>query len=117
MADDAARIRQLEVELRQAQAEIVSLHTDAERRDRVLSEALEQQSATAEVLRVIASAPTDLGAVLQAILDAAAGLCDAEHGVLAQHRERDGMLAVLAVHGVFRDDVERRRAAGETVDF
>jgi GAF domain-containing protein len=58
------------------------LFEELERRNRELNEALEQQTATAEVLRVIASSPTDLGTVLHAIASSARRLSGCEIAVI-----------------------------------
>jgi GAF domain-containing protein len=62
--------------------ENVRLFKELQDRNRQLTEALEQQTATSEILRVIASSPTDLQPVFQTILANAVRLCEAQNGAM-----------------------------------
>src|SRR6185295_17323390 len=73
--------------------ENVRLFKEIEARNRELSESLSQQTATAEVLRVISRSTFDLETVLQTLMDNAAILCRAKRGVMFR---RDGDVYRLA---------------------
>src|SRR5262249_33058230 len=79
------------------------LFSELQDRTAALSASLEQQTALGEVLRVIAASPNDVQAALQAVVDAATRLCDAQGGLIVQLRERDGRMAPRAATGFFMD--------------
>jgi GAF domain-containing protein/CheY-like chemotaxis protein len=69
-----------------------------EARNRDVTEALEQQTATAEVLQVISSSVSDAQPVFDTILDSCARLFDVEASAILLIGEDDGLLHLEAIH-------------------
>ncbi|MDA9501473.1 histidine kinase [Bradyrhizobium sp. CCBAU 11357] len=75
--------------------ENVRLFEQLQTRTRDLSEALTYQTGSANILRVIASSPTEVGPVLEAIVESACGLCEAYDALVVL---RDGDDIVIQAH-------------------
>src|SRR5262245_53344726 len=83
---------------------------DLSQRTADLTEALEQQTATSEVLKVISSYPGDLELVFATMLEKAVRICGANFGTI--YRWTDDALDVLATHNApIAYDKARRRSA------
>ena len=86
--------------------ENVRLFDEVQARTRELSEALEQQTATSEVLKVISSSPGELEPVFNAMLANATRICEAKFGTLFLH---EGIaFRGVALHSVPRYIVDAR---------
>jgi PAS domain S-box-containing protein len=87
--------------------ENVRLFTELEAKNRDLTETLEQQTATGEILRVISRSPTDVQPVFDTIARSAAQLCEAQFCHLFRF---DGeLLHFVAHHGLTPEGVEAFR--------
>jgi signal transduction histidine kinase len=65
----------------------VRLFNELESRNAALTESLNQQTATADILRVISSSPTDVQPVLAAVAESAATVCGATDAVILRAEE------------------------------
>jgi GAF domain-containing protein len=81
--------------------ENVRLFEDVQKRTRELSESLQQQTATADVLKIISRSAFDLRTVLQTLIESAARFCDADQATIL--RERDGAFYRTEAYGFSRD--------------
>ncbi len=68
--------------------ENVRLFDEVQKRTEDLTKSLQQQTATADVLKVISRSTFDLRTVLQALAESTARLCDSEKAIIA--RQQDG---------------------------
>jgi GAF domain-containing protein len=89
--------------------ENVRLFEAEQQRTRELSESLEQQTATSEVLKVISSSPGQLEPVFQAMLENATRVCEADCGVLFRLDSdvfRAG--AMVGLPSAYADDLQHK---------
>jgi signal transduction histidine kinase len=93
--------------------ENVRLFEEVQARTRELSESLEQQTATSEVLGVISSSPGELEPVFQAMLANAMRICEARFGVMFGYADGEfRALSWLGVSPEFADYLRQPRVWG-----
>jgi signal transduction histidine kinase len=81
--------------------ENVRLFEAEQQRSRELTESLQLQIATADVLKIISRSAFDLRAVLQTLVESAARFCDADKGAIV--REKDGLFYNAEAYGYSRE--------------
>src|SRR5262245_7213828 len=79
-----------------------------------LRESLQQQTATADVLKVISRSTFDLHTVLQTLVESAATLCDADKTIIT--RQKDGVFYRAESYGFSREFIDYVRTIPITAD-
>ncbi len=81
------------------------LFNELQVRNRGLTDALEQQTATAEILRVISTSPADIQPVMQALVENAARLCQAQNAQIFRVEE-GGTMRLISRYGPVKSTLE-----------
>jgi two-component system, NtrC family, sensor kinase len=105
--DDEIALLQIFADQAVIAIENVRLLNELQERNASLSEALDQQKATSEILRVISESPTDVQPVFETIVQSAAQLCEATFAVL--HRFDGQVITFDAHHGMTEQEVAGSR--------
>jgi GAF domain-containing protein len=108
-SDDQVQLLQTFADQAVIAIENVRLFTELEERNRDLSTALDQQTATSEVLRVLSRSPTDIQPVFQAIVESAVRLCHGSTGsIVTAEDEHAHLRADFSFRPETRDAVRAR---------
>src|SRR5499433_928089 len=101
--------RRVEMRTAELAAANQALRDEVSRRAGTEKEALEQQTATSEVLRIISSSPGELQPVFQAMLENAVRICEAKEGALFLHEHGIfNPMATLGLLPAFGDFLSKR---------
>src|SRR5215469_15416471 len=128
LSADVAMRKTIEENLRRTHTELdrrvemrtAELRDEVSRRAGTEKEALEQQTATSEVLRIISSSPGELQPVFQAMLENAVRICEAKEGALFLHEHGifnpTATLGLLPAFGDFLSKRGRFRPGPDTTN-
>ena len=92
--------------VRNRSVSVPSQETEVARLTRELNEALERQTATAEILKIISASPTELQSVLEVVVKSAARFCEADDVTIFELDGQD--LRAVAHWGPVPQDVDVR---------